>query len=46
MHLPFTFLLFKMKLVQPSKDTILDWMHSGAIHKLEYALKKGNYRTR
>ncbi|MEO1030179.1 MAG: HEAT repeat domain-containing protein [Bacteroidota bacterium] len=35
-----------MKLVQPSKDTILDWMHSGAIYKLEYALKKGKYRTR
>ncbi|WP_400080661.1 HEAT repeat domain-containing protein [Winogradskyella sp. R77965] len=46
MNHPFTYMLFKLKLVQPSKDTILDWMNSGAIYKLEYALKHGNYNTR
>jgi len=35
-----------MKLIQPSEVTILDWMDSGAIDKLEYALKHGNYKTR
>ena len=39
-------MLFKLKLVQPSKDTISDWMNSGAIYKIEYALKHGNYKTR
>lgn len=35
-----------MKLVQPSPDTIMNWMHANAISKLEYALKYGNYKTR
>ena len=42
----FTYTLFKMKLVQPSEDTIKDWMYTHAIDKLEYALKHGNYKTR
>ena len=42
----FTYTLIKMKLIQPSEVTILDWMDSGAIDKLEYALKHGNYKTR
>ena len=42
----FTYTLFKMKLVQPSEDTILDWMYVNAVDKLEYSLKHGNYKTR
>lgn len=42
----FTYMLFKMKMVQPSESTILDWMHTHAVDKLEYALKYGNYKTR
>lgn len=41
-----TYLLFKMKLVEPSKQTILDWKDVYAIDKLEFALKHGNYKTR
>ena len=46
MRRPFTYLFFKLKLIQPSKDTIMYWMNSGAVNRLEYALKKGNYSTR
>lgn len=46
MHRPFTYLLFKLKLVQPSAVTILGWMDANDIVKLEYALKHGNYKTR
>ncbi|WP_430466636.1 HEAT repeat domain-containing protein [Winogradskyella ouciana] len=42
----FSYLLFILKLVQPSKNTILSWMHANAVDKLEYALKHGNYKTR
>jgi HEAT repeat protein len=42
----FTYTLFKMKLVQPSEDTIMDWMDANAVEKLEYALKHGDYKTR
>jgi len=42
----FTYTLFKLKLVQPSKNTILEWMNNRSINKLEYALKHGNYQTR
>lgn len=42
----FTYTLFKMKLVQPSANTIMVWTYNNAIDKLEYALKHGNYKTR
>ncbi|WP_273288867.1 HEAT repeat domain-containing protein [Winogradskyella sp.] len=42
----FSYLLFRLKLVQPSKNIILSWMHANAVDKLEYALKHGNYKTR
>lgn len=42
----FSYLLFKLKLIQPSEDTISGWMHVNAVNKLEYALKHGNYKTR
>ncbi len=35
-----------MKLIQPSKATILDWKDVNAVDKLEYTLKYGNYKTR
>ena len=41
-----TYLLFKLKFVQPSSDAIRFWMHTDQIEKLEYALKHGNYKTR
>lgn len=46
MFYPLTYLFFKMKLIQPSKDAIMYWMHTKAINKLEYALTHGNYKTR
>ena len=42
----FTYILFKMKLTQPSEDTITDWKDVYAINKLEYTLVHGNYKTR
>ncbi|WP_231850174.1 HEAT repeat domain-containing protein [Winogradskyella sp. PG-2] len=42
----FTYTLFKMKLIQPSEDTIMDWRVTKAIDKIEYALIHGDYRTR
>lgn len=41
-----SYILFKLKLVQPSSRTIRFWMHTDEIEKLEYALKNGNYKTR
>ena len=41
-----TYLLFKLKFVQPSKNAINFWMYTEQIDKLEYALKFGNYKTR
>lgn len=46
MQYPFTYMLFKMKLMQPSEDIIMNWMNSDAVDKLEYTLKHGNYKTR
>jgi len=40
------YLLFKLKLIQPSESTINFWMQNNHIEKLEYALKHGNYKTR
>ncbi|MEM1001330.1 MAG: HEAT repeat domain-containing protein [Bacteroidota bacterium] len=40
------FLLFKLKLLQPSKNRIDIWTYSGETEKLETALIHGNYRTR
>ncbi|WP_246457751.1 HEAT repeat domain-containing protein [Winogradskyella echinorum] len=42
----FTYLFFKMKLIQPSENTIMDWRDVNAVDKIEYALKHGNYKTR
>lgn len=42
----FSYLLFKLNFLQPSKATILDWKNVNAIDKLEYALQHGNYKTR
>ena len=41
-----TYLLFKLKFIQPSERTIRFWMHTDEIEKLEYALKYGDYKTR
>lgn len=42
----YTYLLFKMKLIQPSERTIIDWRDTYSVDKLEYVLKHGNYKTR
>jgi hypothetical protein len=42
----FTFILFKLKLVQPSEDTFRFWVSTKAVTKIEYALIHGNYKTR
>ncbi|MFI1745415.1 HEAT repeat domain-containing protein [Thalassobellus sediminis] len=41
-----TYILFKLKLIQPSESTINFWMQNNDVEKLEYALKFGNYKTR
>ncbi|ULC58923.1 HEAT repeat domain-containing protein [Flaviramulus sp. BrNp1-15] len=41
-----TYLLFKLKCIQPSDHAIYFWMQNNHIEKLEYALKFGNYKTR
>jgi hypothetical protein len=41
-----TYLLFKLKLIQPSERTIYYWMTNLQVEKLEYALEHGNYKTR
>jgi len=41
-----TYLLFKLKVLQPSENTINFWMDTKDVPKLEYALKHGNYNTR
>lgn len=46
MAYPFAYLLFKLKLIQPSERLISLWKDAFAIKKLEYALTNGNYKTR
>jgi hypothetical protein len=46
MILPFSYLLFKLKVIQPSERMIGLWQNAFAINKLEYALINGNYKTR
>lgn len=41
-----TYILFKLKLIQPSESAIHFWMQNNHVEKLEYALKHGNYKTR
>lgn len=41
-----TYLLFRLKLIQPSNRDINFWMQHNHVEKLEYALKYGNYKTR
>lgn len=40
------YLLFKLKLIQPSANSINYWMDCEDTNKLEYALAHGNYKTR
>ncbi len=42
----FTYLLFKLKLIQPSESAINFWMINEDTAKLEYVLAHGNYKTR
>ena len=42
----FTYMLFKLKLIQPSENIILFWVETNDVSKLEYALKHGDYKTR
>lgn len=42
----FTYLRFKLKLTQPSENTIMHWANTYAVLKLEYTLIHGNYKTR
>ncbi|WP_242134623.1 HEAT repeat domain-containing protein [Aestuariivivens marinum] len=46
MLLQIKYLLFKLKLIQPSEKTISLWMYTQQVEKLEYALAFGNYKTR
>lgn len=46
MFYQFSYWLFKLKLSQPSEDTINYWIGTNSVHKLEYALTNGNYKTR
>ena len=41
-----TYLLFKLKLTQPSESVIDYWINTCNVERLEYALKHGNYKTR
>lgn len=41
-----TYLLFKLKLIQPSENVIEYWTNTNDVKKIEYALKHGNYKTR
>ncbi|WP_239000333.1 HEAT repeat domain-containing protein [Hyunsoonleella ulvae] len=41
-----TYILFKLKVLQPSERAINFWMEHKDVRKLEYALKHGNYKTR
>ncbi len=41
-----TYILFKLKLIEPSINTIEIWKRREKVLKLEYALKFGNYNTR
>ncbi len=41
-----SFTLFKLKVTQPSENTIYLWMQNEDVDKLEYALQHGNYKTR
>lgn len=41
-----TYILFKLKFIQPSKRTIRFWTLTDEVEKLEYTLKHGNYKTR
>lgn len=40
------YILFKMKMIQPSEKHLLFWMENDEIGKIEYALEHGNYKTR
>ena len=42
----FIHILFKLKLIQPSENTILFWEQTEQVDKLEHALNYGNYKTR
>lgn len=46
MFYQFSYWFFKMKLSQPSENTINYWVDKNAVNKLEYALIHGNYKTR
>lgn len=46
MFYQFSYLLFKMRLSQPSEKAIDYWVDKNAVNKLEYALIYGNYKTR
>lgn len=46
MFYQFSYWFFKMKLSQPSENTINYWVDKNAVNKLEYALMHGNYKTR
>lgn len=46
MSFSFTYLLFRLKLIQPSENAILNWSNTDEVIKLEYALRYGNYKTR
>lgn len=41
-----TYLFFKLKILQPSANSINFWMDNKDTVKLEYALEHGNYKTR
>ena len=41
-----TYTFFKLRLTQPSERTIMYWVNTNAVVKLEYALRHGNYKTR
>lgn len=46
MRYDITYLLFKLKVIQPSRTAIRFWVRNEHIDRLEGALKHGNYRTR
>ena len=46
MRYDITYLLFKLKVIQPSRTAIRFWIRNEQIDKLEGALKHGNYKTR
>ncbi|TXE07116.1 HEAT repeat domain-containing protein [Seonamhaeicola algicola] len=41
-----TYYFFKLNIIQPKQKSIHVWQNKGYVNRLEFCLKKGNYKTR